>query len=73
VPHLPAGTVTFLFTDIEGSTRKWQNWSHKMKVALKRHDDILNKAVEASGGWVVTITGTGGMGKTRISLQTAVS
>ena len=55
--HLPAGTVTFLFTDIEGSTRKWQNWPHKMKIALKRHDDILNKAVEASGGWVFKTVG----------------
>ena len=55
--HLPAGTVTFLFTDIEGSTRKWQNWPHKMKVALKRHDEILQKAIDDSGGWVFKTVG----------------
>ncbi|RKX89527.1 MAG: adenylate/guanylate cyclase domain-containing protein, partial [Spirochaetes bacterium] len=54
---LPAGTVTFLFTDIEGSTRKWQNWPHKMKTALKRHDDILSKAIEDNGGWVFKTVG----------------
>jgi len=57
VSHLPAGTVTFLFTDIEGSTRKWQNWPHKMKVALKRHDEILQKAIDDSGGWVFKTVG----------------
>ena len=57
LPGLPAGTVTFLFTDIEGSTRKWQNWPHKMKIALKRHDDILSKAIEENGGWVFKTVG----------------
>lgn len=42
---MPAGTVTFLFTDIEGSTRKWQNWPYKMKIVLKRHDEILQKVM----------------------------
>jgi len=55
--HLPTGTVTFLFTDIEGSTRKWQNWPHKMKVALKLHDEILQKAIEHNGGWVFKTVG----------------
>lgn len=54
---LPAGTVTFLFTDIEGSTRKWQYWPHKMKIALKRHDDILRKSIEENGGWVFKTVG----------------
>ena len=54
---LPAGTVTFLFTDIEGSTRKWQNWPHKMKNALKRHDEILQDAIDGSGGWVFKTVG----------------
>ena len=54
---LPTGTVTFLFTDIEGSTRKWQNWPHKMKTALKRHDDILQMEIENSGGWVFKTVG----------------
>jgi predicted ATPase/class 3 adenylate cyclase len=57
VSRLPAGTVTFLFTDIEGSTRKWQNWPHKMKIALKRHDEILQKAIDDSGGWVFKTVG----------------
>lgn len=55
--RLPTGTVTFLFTDIEGSTRKWQNWPHKMKIALKRHDEILQKAIDDSGGWVFKTVG----------------
>lgn len=55
--HLPAGTVTFLFADIEGSTRKWQNWPLKMKIALKRHDEILQKTIDNSGGWVFKTVG----------------
>jgi predicted ATPase/class 3 adenylate cyclase len=56
---LPAGTVTFLFTDLEGSTRLWQEHPDAMKDALARHDAILNDALELHHGHVVKTTGDG--------------
>ena len=41
MPELPSGTVTFLFTDIEGSTRLWEEHPEAMQAALARHDAIL--------------------------------
>jgi predicted ATPase/class 3 adenylate cyclase len=54
-----SGTVTFLFTDIEGSTRLWEQHPQAMSEALARHDAILVDAVESSGGHVVKTTGDG--------------
>ena len=48
----PTGTVTFLFTDIEGSTRLWKEHPDEMKVALARHDQILREVMEGHGGYV---------------------
>ena len=48
----PTGTVTFLFTDIEGSTRRWEEQAEGMKAALARHDEILRAAIAANGGHV---------------------
>jgi class 3 adenylate cyclase len=45
---LPTGTVTFLFTDIEGSTQLWERYPEAMQAALARHDVILRSAVEAN-------------------------
>src|SRR5689334_8605371 len=59
VPALPTGTVTFLFTDIEGSTRLWEDQPHAMQVALARHDALLTEAITAHGGTVVKTTGDG--------------
>ena len=59
VAELPTGTVTFLFTDLEGSTRLWEAYSEAMKAALARHDKILRDAVESNGGCVVKTTGDG--------------
>lgn len=56
---LPSGTVTFLFTDLEGSTGKWEQHPDAMRVALARHDAILRDAVESNGGHVVKSTGDG--------------
>jgi len=56
---LPAGTVTFLFTDLEGSTRLWEQHPEAMRPALERHDDILRDAVEFQGGVIVKTTGDG--------------
>ena len=56
---LPSGTVTFLFADIQGSTRLWERHPDAMRDALARHDQILRDAVEAHGGIVVKHTGDG--------------
>ncbi len=52
-------TLTFLFTDLEGSTRLWEQHRPSMKEALERHDAILRDAVESSDGQVVETTGDG--------------
>jgi predicted ATPase/class 3 adenylate cyclase len=59
MPELPTGTVTFLFTDIEGSTRLWEEHPEAMKGALARHDEILRNEIEAHEGQVVKTTGDG--------------
>ena len=51
--------MTFLFTDIEGSTRRWEADPEVMRVALAAHDDVLRAAVEANGGWLFKHTGDG--------------
>jgi predicted ATPase/class 3 adenylate cyclase len=56
---LPEGTVTFLFTDIEGSTRLWESFPEAMGTALARHDELLTTAVARHGGVVVKSTGDG--------------
>ncbi len=56
---LPMGTVTFLFTDLEGSTRLWEEHPEAMRSALARHDEILRNVVEGHGGVVVKTTGDG--------------
>ena len=56
---LPSGTVTFLFTDIEGSTQLWEKQPEAMKSALARHDLILREAVEANHGYFIKKTGDG--------------
>lgn len=55
----PSGTVTFMFTDIEGSTRLWEQFPDAMPEALARHDAILRRAVESAAGHVVKTTGDG--------------
>ena len=54
---LPEGTVTFLFTDIEGSTRMWDRNPKRMKDALERHNLLVNEAIAAHGGRVFKIIG----------------
>jgi predicted ATPase/class 3 adenylate cyclase len=60
-PEQASGTLTFLFTDLEGSTRLWEQFPHAMKTALERHDAILRAAVAGSNGRVVKTTGDGMM------------
>ncbi|HLM21309.1 MAG TPA: adenylate/guanylate cyclase domain-containing protein, partial [Propionibacteriaceae bacterium] len=50
MPDLPSGTVTFLFTDIEGSTRLWERDSNVMTRALARHNEILDRAIAEHEG-----------------------
>src|SRR5215213_6321260 len=57
--ELPAGTLTFLLTDIEGSTRLWESEPEAMEVALQRHDHLLAEVIEGHGGAVVTSRGEG--------------
>jgi predicted ATPase/class 3 adenylate cyclase/Tfp pilus assembly protein PilF len=51
------GTVTFLFTDIEGSTKLWEGSPEAMRVALVRHDEILRETIETSGGYIFKTVG----------------
>ena len=53
----PQGTVTFLFTDIQGSTRQWERQPEEMKVALERHDALLRSLVETHRGFVFKTVG----------------
>ena len=56
---LPSGTVTFLFTDIEGSTERWQRDEALMSEDLAQHDKAIRAAVEAQQGVVFKHTGDG--------------
>ncbi len=54
---IPSGTVTLLFTDIQGSTRLWEAEPEPMTAALRRHDQILRSAIEDAGGYVFKTVG----------------
>lgn len=55
--NLPSGTVTFLFTDIEGSTKLAQQYPKDMPTLLARHNEILNQTIEAHNGFIFRIVG----------------
>jgi predicted ATPase/class 3 adenylate cyclase len=55
----PSGVVTFLFTDVEGSTRRWEADAETMRAALAAHDEVLRSAIEAHGGFLFKHTGDG--------------
>ena len=54
---LPSGTVTFLFTDIEGSTRRWEEDPAGMRRAVDRHLELLRQAVVEAGGHPFKVVG----------------
>jgi predicted ATPase/class 3 adenylate cyclase/Tfp pilus assembly protein PilF len=54
---LPSGTVTFLFTDVEGSTRLWEEQREQMQRALAGHDALLHEVIEREGGHVFKTVG----------------
>ena len=55
----PSGVVTFLFTDVEGSTRRWEADADVMRAALTAHDEALRSAIGAHGGFMFKHTGDG--------------
>jgi len=55
----PSGVVTFLFTDVEGSTRRWEADADAMRAALAAHDEVLRHTIEAHGGFLFKHTGDG--------------
>jgi predicted ATPase/class 3 adenylate cyclase len=57
MPDLPTGTVTFLFTDIEGSTIRWEHHPEAMRTALARHDALLRSVITSHGGYVFKMMG----------------
>jgi predicted ATPase/class 3 adenylate cyclase len=57
MPALPTGTITFLFTDIQGSTKLWEQHPQAMQAALTRHNDILQHAIERHDGYVFKTVG----------------
>ncbi len=63
--HPPSGTVTFLLTDLEGSTRMWEQDPVAMKAAMVRHDEILEKAIAANQGLRVRTDGRRNGGRVR--------
>ena len=57
VSIIPVGTVTFLFTDLEGSTRSWEQQGPAMSKALARHDAIVRTACAENNGYVFKTLG----------------
>src|SRR6201993_35940 len=55
----PSGVVTFLFTDVEGSTRRWESDAEAMRAALVVHDKVLRTAIEAHDGFLFSHSGDG--------------
>src|SRR5688572_30315444 len=59
MPDLPTGTVTFLLTDIEGSTALWEREPVAMQQAAARHDALIEQAIAEQSGVVVRPRGEG--------------
>ncbi|MEZ4692272.1 MAG: adenylate/guanylate cyclase domain-containing protein [Ignavibacteria bacterium] len=57
MPNRPTGIVTFLFTDIEGSTKLSQEFPDTLPAALEIHNNILKNAIESRNGFIFDITG----------------
>ncbi|MBC5800584.1 MAG: adenylate/guanylate cyclase domain-containing protein [Candidatus Eremiobacteraeota bacterium] len=54
---LPTGTLTFLFSDIEGSTQRWERDRSAMQEAVRRHDTLVRRAIGVNGGYVFKTIG----------------
>jgi predicted ATPase/class 3 adenylate cyclase len=57
MPEMPDGVVTFLFTDIEGSTKLWERYPDLMPVVIARHDALMRQAVNQHNGVVFKMVG----------------
>ena len=57
MPELPSGTVTFLFTDIEGSTALWERDRTAMEIAVERHLALLRTSIAAHDGALFKVVG----------------
>lgn len=57
MPKLPTGTVTFLFTDIEGSTVRWESHPEAMRAAVAQHDMLLRRVMQEQNGLVFKTAG----------------
>ena len=71
----PSGIITFLFTDVEGSTRRWEADADWMRLALAAHDEALRWAIETRGGFLFKHTGDGvcaAFGSPRSAVDAAV-
>ena len=53
----PSGTVTFLFTDIESSTKLWEQHPQEMMIAQARHNQILREAIDSNNGYTFQVIG----------------
>ncbi len=53
----PSGTITFLFTDVQGSTARWEAYRDDMKVAVARHDALLRQVLEQHRGYIFKTLG----------------
>ncbi len=72
----PSGVVTFLFTDIEGSTRRWEADADSMRAALVAHDEVLRETVSTYDGWLFKHTGDGvcaAFGSPRSAVDAAIA
>ncbi len=58
-PLLPTGTLTFLFTDVEGSTRLWDQFPNEMRAAMVHHDKLIEASVTENAGALVRPRGEG--------------
>ena len=54
---IPSGTITFAFTDIEGSTQRWDRDRAAMEAAVRRHDVLMREAIAAHSGYVFKTIG----------------
>src|SRR3984893_19144455 len=55
--RFPTVTITFLFTDIEGSTLLWEAQPEEMRTALARHDALVREAIVSANGYVFKTVG----------------
>ena len=62
VENRPVGTVTFLFTDMEGSTRAWEEHPTETQAALKQHDEIVAREIHANNGSIAFEQTAGNVG-----------